>query len=55
MKYEIDLYTKETFLTHRIPENSYEYDSKEEAIKCLRDLINNDMAGIYRVELTINE
>ena len=52
-KIEIDLYTKESHLTHRHPENSYEYKTKEEAIKCIRDLINNDIAGIYRAEITI--
>jgi hypothetical protein len=54
-RFEIDLYTEKSLLTHGHPENSYEYDKKEDAIKCLTDLINNDIAGIYKAELFIKK
>lgn len=33
------------------PENTYVYNTKEEALNCLRDLINNDNSGIWMIEL----
>lgn len=51
-KFIINCYTKNTYLYLRgFPENSYEFNTKEEAIKCLTDLIYNDISGIWITEL----
>lgn len=52
----IDCYTADTYnKLYGFPENSYGFDTKIEAIKCLTDLINNDISGIYHCELKINK
>jgi len=52
MKFIIHCYTKNTYERLRgFPENSYEFETKEEAIKCLIDLIYNDISGIWITEL----
>ena len=53
-KYSVELYTRHSSETHRFPENSYDFETSKELAKCLMDLIDNKMAGIYACNIRFN-
>ena len=56
-EFEVHCFTKENYerFGDKFPENSYFYDSAEEAIRCLSDLVKNPISGIWKTELVINK
>lgn len=60
-RYEVHCFCKSTYekwggvAQGGFPENSYFFDTDEEVIECLSDLIKNKMSGIFFTELIQND
>lgn len=53
--FEVHCFTRDNYEKrgNRFPEQSYRFFSKDEVLKCLTNLVNNDFSGIYITELII--
>ena len=55
-EFEVHCFTKDNYerLGNQFPENSYFFDTKDEVLSCLTNLVNNKISGIWKTELIIN-
>ena len=55
--FEVHCFTKNNYdqRGNKFPENSYVFDTEDEVLKFLTNLVKNKMSGIWITELIINE
>lgn len=56
-QFEVHCFTKHNYerFGNQFPENSYFYGTEDEVLKCLIDLIENPISGIWKTELIMDK